>query len=82
MPRGRRHRSWVAPPFFLWFSQSAPIVSRIERCAATNVDPGTARRDLTIPQSLLRLYDRPDRGVYLTVVKGGEMSVNNRIGPA
>ena len=30
------------------------VVKRITRCAATNVDPDTAARDLEIPQALMR----------------------------
>ena len=30
------------------------VVKRITRCAAVNVDPDTAARDLTIPQALMR----------------------------
>lgn len=57
-------------------------LSRIERCAATNVDPETARRDLTIPASLLQAYGHSDCGIYLKVVEGGEVSVGDAIGLA
>jgi hypothetical protein len=54
-------------------------VKRIERCAATNVDPVTAKRDLTIPVSLQRAYGHADCGVYLKVVAGGTLAVGNKI---
>ena len=57
-------------------------VERINRCAATNVNPETAERDLAIPRSLLEAWGHPDCGVYCTVVEGGEMKVGDRIGPA
>jgi uncharacterized protein YcbX len=56
-------------------------VKRIERCAATNVDPVTAKRDLTIPVSLLRAYGHTDCGVYLTVVAGGTIAVGDELRP-
>jgi uncharacterized protein YcbX len=55
------------------------VTKRIERCAATNVDPLTARRDLTIPVSLQRAYGHADCGVYLRVVAGGSIRVGDQI---
>jgi uncharacterized protein YcbX len=57
-------------------------IARIDRCAATNVNPETAARDLAIPRSLLDLYGHPDCGVYLRVVAGGELTVGAAIGLA
>jgi uncharacterized protein YcbX len=54
-------------------------VKRIERCAATNVDPVTARRDLRIPASLQRIYGHADCGTYLRVVEGGTISVGDEL---
>ena len=50
-------------------------VDRIVRCAATNVNPDTAERDLAIPRSLDELYGHSDCGLYLRVVEGGELRV-------
>lgn len=50
------------------------IVKRIVRCAATNVDPATAERNLNIPKSLVDAYGHADCGVYAEVVSGGEIS--------
>lgn len=58
------------------------VTKRIERCAATNVDPQTGARDLTIPRSLLEAYGHADCGVYLKVIEGGALSVGDRIAPA
>jgi len=57
------------------------VVDRIDRCAATNVDPETGVRDLTIPRSLLEAYGHADCGVYLEVVSTGELSVGDAIEP-
>ncbi|MGH1349615.1 MAG: MOSC domain-containing protein [Methyloligellaceae bacterium] len=47
------------------------VYKRTVRCAATNVDPDTAERDLTIPPSLLRSYGHSDLGVYARVIQDG-----------
>jgi uncharacterized protein YcbX len=53
------------------------IVKRIVRCAATNVDPTTGIRDLTIPDTLLRSFGHADCGVYGEVVRAGEIAVGD-----
>jgi uncharacterized protein YcbX len=58
------------------------IVKRIERCAATEVDPDTAMRDLAIPRTLMRTYGHADCGIYGEVVQGGEIAVGDAIAPA
>lgn len=46
-------------------------LSRIERCAATNVNLETAARDANIPLQLQRAFGHGDMGIYIDVVKGG-----------
>jgi uncharacterized protein YcbX len=48
-------------------------IERINRCAATNVNPTTAARDMAIPRTLLQVYGHPDCGIYLRAVEGGEI---------
>ena len=55
------------------------IVKRIVRCAATNVDPQTGMRDLTIPATLMRAFGHADCGVYGEVVADGEIGVGDRV---
>ena len=50
------------------------VVKRIVRCAATNVDPDTGLRDLTIPAMLQRTFGHSDCGVYAQVVAAGEIA--------
>jgi len=50
------------------------VVKRIVRCAATNVDPDTGTRDLTIPATLQQTYSHADCGVYAQVVAAGEIA--------
>jgi uncharacterized protein YcbX len=47
------------------------VLARTERCAATNVDPTTAARDMAIPATLLRTWGHQDLGIYAEVVGGG-----------
>jgi uncharacterized protein YcbX len=47
------------------------VTKRIERCAATNVDPSTGMRDLAIPKALMQAYGHFDCGVYAQVLVGG-----------
>jgi len=55
------------------------VVKRIERCAATDVDPETGIRDLTIPRSLLKNFDHTDCGVYAEVIAAGEIGVGDPV---
>jgi uncharacterized protein YcbX len=55
------------------------VVKRIKRCAATNVDPETAARDLTIPATLLQTYGHPDCGIYAEVITGGRIAAGDVI---
>ena len=55
------------------------IAKRIERCAATNVDPVTALRDLDIPKALMRAYGHFDCGVYAEVLSGGTLAEGDRL---
>ena len=57
-------------------------VKPIDRCAATNVNPDTAVRDLAIPETLTAAYGKLDCGIYLDVVAAGEMQVGDAITPA
>ena len=57
----------------------AKIVKRIQRCAATEVDPVTAVRDLPIPRTLLQTFGHGDCGVYAEVIADGEISVGDTV---
>ena len=54
-------------------------LARIDRCAATNVDPATGARDLAISGSLEAAYGHHDCGIYLTVVEGGAVAVGDAV---
>ena len=55
------------------------IVKRITRCAAVNVDPDTAARDLTIPQALMRRLGHNECGIYAEVIAAGSVAVGDTI---
>lgn len=63
---------------FGWVDQSITIgpvrldvFTRTERCDATNVDPATGARDLSIPATLRRTYQHADFGVYAMIAAAG-----------
>ena len=53
------------------------VVKRIVRCAAVNVDPDTAARDLAIPQALQRRLGHGDCGIYAEVLTGGTIAAGD-----
>ena len=55
------------------------VVKTITRCAATNVDPDTAARDLDIPEAILRRLGHNLCGIYAEVIADGEIAVGDRI---
>lgn len=52
---------------------------RTERCDATNVNPETAVRDLSLPRQLERIYGHTDVGIYATVKASGLIAVGDTI---
>ena len=57
------------------------VVERTGRCAATNVNPETAERDLNVPRSLRKGFGHFDMGVYARVVSGGAVARADRLVP-
>ncbi len=51
---------------------------RIDRGAATHVNPETAARDMTLLQALRRGFGHIDLGLYAEVI-GGEIATGDRI---
>ena len=56
------------------------IIKPIVRCAATNVDPDTGMRDLSIPDTLLRSFGHADCGIYGEVVEAGDIARGDDLG--
>jgi uncharacterized protein YcbX len=55
------------------------VVKRIVRCAAVNVDPESAARDLDIPHTLMRRLGHADCGVYAEVIAGGAIATGDAV---
>jgi uncharacterized protein len=55
------------------------VLKRITRCAAINVDPDTAARDLNIPHTLMRRFGHTDCGIYAEVISGGTIAAGDQI---
>ncbi len=58
------------------------IVKRIERCAATDVDPDIGIRDLSIPRALMDNFGHTDCGAYAEVIAAGDIAVGNGVSVA
>ena len=57
------------------------VTGRIDRCAATNVDPRTADRDMNVPRALQRGFGHADMGVYAAVLVAGPVAVGDEFEP-
>ncbi len=55
------------------------VAKRTVRCAAVNVDPETAARDLNLPRTLMQRFGHADCGVYAEVIAGGAIAVGDAI---
>lgn len=53
------------------------VLMRTKRCAATEVNPATAQRDLSIPSLLYENYGHFDMGVYAEVLEGGSINIGD-----
>lgn len=57
------------------------VLAPITRCAATQVNPATAQRDLNVPKALQQAFDHIYMGVYAEVLDGGEIKLGDTIDP-
>ncbi|MEE8189015.1 MAG: MOSC domain-containing protein [Kiloniellales bacterium] len=57
------------------------VMKPITRCAAINVDPETARRDMNLPLSLQRGFGHVRMGIYAEVLQGGEIATGDPVTP-
>ena len=55
------------------------VLKRTQRCAATEVNPRTAERDLRVPFLLRKTYGHLDMGIYAEIVQGGAIEPGSRI---
>ena len=54
------------------------VIKRIERCAATNVDPQSGARDLQLPKALMTAFGHVDCGIYCQIIAGGRVAEGER----
>lgn len=57
----------------------ASVFARTQRCEATNVDPATGARDMSIPAILQRTWGHTDFGIYAKVESGGTVRVGDGV---
>jgi len=55
------------------------VVKRITRCAAVDVDPELAVRDMEIPNTLMRRLGHNECGIYAEVIEAGEIAVGDKV---
>ena len=66
----------------LSIGEARVTISRVTtRCAATNVSPLTAQRDMNIPKDLMKEYERNVLGVYATVTGAGTITLGDEVSP-
>ena len=70
--------SWMDKTLHLGGVASS-VFKRTERCAATEVDPDTAARDMAIPSLLQRSFGHTDFGIYTKVATDGTLAVGDAI---
>ncbi len=64
--------TWIGKPLQIG-EVRLEVFKRTERCAATNVDPATGKRDMAIPTALQRAFGHADFGVYARVLSDGSI---------
>ena len=55
------------------------VFKKTKRCAATNVNPESALRDINIPNEINTHYGHLDLGVYARVIKSGLVSISDKL---
>ncbi len=73
-----REHDWIGSEITLGAARLR-VVSPITRCAATQVNPATAERDLDIVAALGRAFGHINMGVYAEVVAGGEVTMGDAL---
>ena len=69
---------WVGKKIKIGYAEFE-VFKRTQRCRATNVNPISGERDINIPFELNKNYGHFDLGVYLRVIKGGEVKQEDKI---
>jgi uncharacterized protein len=73
-------QEWVKPEHVLAIGAARlRVVAPITRCAATEVNPETATRDVAMVAELMRHYGHNIMGIYAEVVSPGEIRVGDQV---
>lgn len=54
-------------------------LARTPRCAAVNVNPDTAERDVNLPRAIKQNFGHVNLGIYLEVIEGGQISKKDTV---
>jgi uncharacterized protein len=57
------------------------ITKRIDRCAATDVDPSTGMRDMRMVALLEQNFGHNECGVYARILEGGAIQIGDNLTP-
>jgi uncharacterized protein YcbX len=60
-------------------SAELQITKRVVRCAATEVNPETAERDIDVPEAIWRKTGENDLGIYARVVAAGKIAPGDKV---
>lgn len=55
------------------------ITKRVVRCAATEVNPETAERDIDVPEAIRRKTGHVDLGVYARIISAGNIAEGDKV---
>ncbi|CAD6011487.1 MOSC domain-containing protein [Agreia sp. COWG] len=80
-PDAWAERAWIGRELRLGASGvTVRVLEETGRCAATEVDPATARRDIPVPRLLHEHYGHEIMGVFAEVVSAGVLATGDAIG--
>ncbi|MFZ2006977.1 MAG: MOSC N-terminal beta barrel domain-containing protein [Stellaceae bacterium] len=75
-----QEQEWVKPELPLSIGGARlRVIAPITRCAATEVNPDTAERDIPMVKELMRHYGHNLMGIYAEVVGAGDIAVGDRL---
>jgi uncharacterized protein YcbX len=77
-PPAWQEREWLGHEIMVGGARLR-VIAEITRCAATQVNPATAKRDIDIPAALLRHFGHNLMGIYAEVAAGGEIAVGDEM---
>lgn len=69
---------WTGRPLMVGWAK-ASVFKPIVRCAATHVDPTTARRDLDVVKALFDNYGHMNCGIYVHVTAAGRVGLGDAV---